>query len=148
MTKEARVAADAIKKYTEEQEGYSEFNKKQAQLRMERFGDDKDDPVLKRAVNFIERLQTGKSMLMNFLVDAHQKKDIKEARKIASEIIRNVDPNKSVKSQIESLGNFGGIRDTVKKRLKKKSSFSRGGLNKVGHADYRAGGLFYNGKKR
>ena len=147
MTKEARAAADAIKKYTEEQEGYSEFNKKQAQLRMERFGDDKDDPVLKRAVNFIERLQTGKSMLMNFLVDAHQKKDIKEARKIASEIVRNVDPNKSVKSQIESLGNFGGIRGTVKKRLKKKSSFSRGGLNKVGHADYRAGGLFYNGKK-
>tara|TARA_R100001460_G_scaffold68999_1_gene109561 strand:- start:49 stop:480 length:432 start_codon:yes stop_codon:yes gene_type:complete len=142
MTKEAKKAADAIKKYTKEQEGYSEFNEKQAKLRMEKFGDDKDDPVLKRAVNFIERLQTGKSMLLNFLVDAHQKKDIKEARKIASEIIRNIDPNKSVKSQIESLGNFGGIRGTVKKRLKKKSTYSRGGLTRTGHTDHRAKGLF------
>jgi len=142
MTKEARVAAGVIKKETQEQEGYSKAAKKQAQLRMERFGDDKDDPVLKRAVNFIERVQTGKSMLLNFLVDAHQNKDIKEARKIASEIVRNVDPNKSVKSQIESLPSFTGIKGSVKKELKKKSTFSTGGLTRTGHADYRAKGLF------
>jgi len=142
MTKEAKKAADAIKKYTEEKEGYSEFNKKQAKLRMERFGDDKDDPVLERAMNFMERIRTGKSMLLNYLVDAHEKKDIKEARKIASEIIRNIDPNKPIKSQIEKLPSFTGIRGTVKKRLEKESGFSRGGLTRTGHTDHRAKGLF------
>ena len=146
MTKEAKVAADVIQEVTKEQEGYSKVNKKLAKLDMEDFGDNKDDPVLKRALNFIQRIGVGRQMLMNYLSDAYQKKDIKEARKIASEIIRNIDPNKSVKSQIESLPSFGSIRGSVKGKLKLREKFprnySRGGLTKTGHTDYRTKGLF------
>lgn len=146
MTKEARVAAGVIKEVTKEQEGYSKNSKKQTKLDMESFGDNKNDPALKRAVNFIERIGVGRQMLMNYLSDAYQKKDIKEARKIASEIVRNVDPNKSVKSQIESLPSFGSIRGSVKGKLELREkfprNFSRGGLNKTSHTDYRAKGLF------
>ena len=120
MTREARIAATAIKEVADEKKKSSSLNKRLNQLDMERFGDNKNDPVLKRATNFIERIGTGRQKLMNFLVDTFEKKDIKEARKIASEIIRNVDPNKSIESQLKNLSTSSGIQQRVKTKLDRK----------------------------
>ena len=147
MSKESRQAADAIKFATDMKEQTSKRAKKQAILDMEDFADNKNDPTLKRALNFINRIGTGRQMLYNFLVDAYENKDIKEARKIASEIIRNVNPNESIKTQLNKISNSSGIRDDAKRSLDirkkyQKSTFSRGGLTRTGHTDYRTKGLF------
>jgi hypothetical protein len=147
MSKESRQAADAIKFATDMKEQTSKRAKKQATLDMEDFADNKNDPTLKRALNFINRIGTGRQMLYNFLVDAYENKDIKEARKVASEIIRNVNPNESIKTQLNKISNNSGIRDDAKRSLKtrkkyQKSTYSRGGLTRKGHTDHRAKGLF------
>jgi len=120
MSQEAKTAATAIKEVADQKKKSSDAAKKRNQLDMERFGDNKNDPVLKRATNFIERVGTGRQKLMNFLVDTFEKKDIKEARKIASEIIRNVDPNKSIESQLKNLSTSSGIQQSVRKKLDRK----------------------------
>ena len=147
MSKESRQAADAIKFATDISEKTSKMAKKQAKLDMEKFGDNKNDPTLKRALNFVNRIGTGRQMLFNFLVDTFEKKDIKEAKKIASEIIRNVNPNESIRTQINKINSSSGIRGDAKWNLKRrkkyeKSTYSRGGLTRSGHTDHRAKGLF------
>jgi len=147
MSKESRQAADAIKFATDIKDHTSKRAKKQAKLDMEDFGDNKNDPTLKRALNFVNRIGTGRQMLFNFLVDTFEKKDIEEAKKIASEIIRNVNPNESIRTQINKISNSSGIREDAKRNLKtrkkyQKSTYSRGGLARSGHTDHRAKGLF------
>ena len=105
--KKDKAAAKALLAEADAQESYAKGRTKDSKLRMEDFADNKDDPILKRALNVINRVGEGRQKLANKLTNAYRRKNNTEARKIASEIIRNVKPLQSVESQMSKLETKG-----------------------------------------
>ena len=168
--KKDKAAARGLLEEADAQEGYAKGRTKDSKLRMEDFADNKNDPILKRAINLINRVGEGRQKLANKLTNAYRRKNNTEARKIASKIIRNINPLQSVESQMSKLEAKGKqpiarmnrnldeqkskaemieLKKNLAKRKtdrlaarKKSNGMSMGGLSKANHTDYRSKGLF------
>tara|TARA_X000001388_G_C2161113_1_gene96183 strand:- start:84 stop:551 length:468 start_codon:yes stop_codon:yes gene_type:complete len=149
--KKAKLIATTIEEIIKEKEQYKKARDKRQVLKKEDLISKKNDPLNKKVLNFIKRYGIESRVdLYNAITDHFEKKSLKQARSVASEIIRNarenINPKESAESQLEKLTSMSSIKQDVKDRIKRKEKypedFSRGGLTRTGHTDYRKTGIF------
>ena len=130
MSKKDKAAAKALEDWANVIERSVVNKKKRHQLRLEDLADNADDSLLKRSINLIGRIEEKHNRLATKLIDAHQKDDPKELRKVASEIIRNIKPLESTESKMSKAPQSSFTIPAMKRNLSS--------------TDYRKGGLVLN----